>query len=316
MMKTAPKIKIFSGSSHPELAAAIARRLKLPLSEMVLSRFACNEIYARPKETVRNCDVYIVQTATQNVNEELMELFIMLDSCKRSFAHKIHVVMPHYSYARQDRVAEPREPISAKLVADLISKAGADHLITVQLHSDQEQGFFDFPVDNLKVRKIFVEYFKKKKLKNVVVVAPDVGSAREATRFANDLGANLAIVNKNRSAHNVSEVTHLVGTVEDATCIIFDDLVDTAGSVCNAKKIVAEHGARKDVYLVATHPVLSKNASENLKKAHFKEIVFTDSIPIPKDKKLPNMHVISIAPTLARIIECVYAGKSVTSVFN
>src|SRR3989338_8421558 len=183
MSKTA--IKLFSGSSHPELAQEIAKNLKVPLSEMEISRFSCGEIYAKPAETIRGSDVFLIQTASENVNEDLMELFIMLDSLKRSFAGKIHVVMPHYGYSRQDRVATPREPISAKLVADLISAAGADHIITMKLHSDQEQGFFNFPVDNLNTEKLFAEYFNKKKIKDLVVVSPDAGGAKDAKRLAN-----------------------------------------------------------------------------------------------------------------------------------
>ncbi|MEK7529184.1 MAG: ribose-phosphate pyrophosphokinase [Patescibacteria group bacterium] len=308
-MSNEPQIKVFSGSSHPELAERIARHLGVPVSEMILSRFASNEIYARPKESVRNCEIFVVQTGTGNVNEDLMELFIMLDSFKRSFAHRVHVVMPYYPYARQDRVAEAREPISAKLIADLISTSGADHLITILLHSDQEQGFFDFPVDNLRSRKLFVDFFKKKKLKNIVVVAPDVGSAKEAKRFAGDIGAELAILNKERSGHNKSEVTHLVGNVKGRTCIVYDDLVDTAGSVCNAREAVRKAGARPDVYLAATHAVLSRDAGDRLARAGFKEIVFTDTIPLAPEKKLKNMKIISVAPLLSRIIRNVYEGK-------
>ena len=213
-MKEFP-IKIFSGTSHPELAKEIAKELGLPLSEMLISRFACKEIYAKPTETVRGTDVFVVQTGSENVNEDLMELFIMLDSLKRSFAGRIHVVMPHYGYARQDRVATPREPISAKLIADLISTAGADHLITMKLHSDQEQGFFNFPVDNVNTERLFADYFLKKKLKDVVVVSPDAGGAKDAKKFADLIGAELAIIHKTRPAHNKAQVMHVVGDVEE-----------------------------------------------------------------------------------------------------
>lgn len=313
-----PKIKVFSGSSHPELAKAIAKKLKVSLSPIQLSRFASNEIYTRPGESVRGADVFVIQTATQNVNEELMELFIMLDAVKRSFANKIHVVMPYFPYARQDRVAEPREPISAKLVADLISKAGADHVITMHLHSDQEQGFFDFPVDNLFVRHLFADYFKKKKLLNPCVVAPDVGSAKEARRLARMLDADIAILNKERrtDVHNTSTPAELVGDVKGKTCLIFDDLVDTAGSVANAAILLRKEGASKDIYLAAVHPVLSKDATQKLRKAKFKEIVFTDSIPIPASKRLPNMKIISIAPLFAEVILHVHEGHPVTPLMS
>lgn len=310
------KLKLFAGSSHPHLATAISKNLRVPLSPMDIRRFASNEIYAKPVETVRNCEVYLLQTGTFNVNEDMMELFIMIDAFKRSFASKVHVVMPYFPYARQDRVATPREPITAKLMANLLSKAGADHVITFTLHSEQEQGFFDFPVDNLNARALFTEYLKKKKLKDVTIVAPDVGSAKEAQRLAKLLGAELAILNKIRSAHNVSEVTHLVGDVKGRTCILYDDLVDTAGSVANGIKVIRENGANKDVYLAATHAVLSRDATEKLRDAKFKEIIFTDTIPLPKEKKLPNMKIISVADLLVQVIKNVHLGRPLSPLIN
>jgi len=280
---------------------------------MHIQRFACNEIYTKPSESVRDADVFIIQTGTQNVNEDLMELFIMLDSFKRSFASTVHVVMPHFPYARQDRVASPREPITAKLIADLLSKAGADHLITFTLHSDQEQGFFDFPVDNLTARKLFAEYFNKKKFKKApVIVAPDVGSAKEADRLAKMLGADLAILNKIRPKHNVAEVTHVVGDVKGRDCILYDDMVDTGGSVVGGANVLRKSGANSDIYLAATHAVLSRDAAEKLKSADFKEIVFTDTIPIPKEKQLKNMKIISVAPLLSRVVDHVHTGKALS----
>ncbi|MFC1655472.1 ribose-phosphate diphosphokinase [Patescibacteria group bacterium] len=309
-------LKVFTGTSHPKLAEEIAKNLKIKLSPMHISRFACGEIYAKPGVTVRGCDIFLVQTATQNVNEDLMELFVMLDAFKRSFANNIHVVMPHYGYARQDRVATPREPISAKLMADLISTAGADHLITLSLHSDQEQGFFDFPVDNLYTKKFFSDYFKKKKLKDLVVVSPDAGGAKEAKKFADMLGAELAIIHKARPKANVSEVIHLVGDVENKTCIIYDDMIDTGGSVCNAAKSLRAHKAKKDIYLAATHPVFSNPAAERLAKIGFKEVVVTNSIPVPKEKQFKGLKVLSVAPLMAKIIKNVYSAKSVSTVFT
>ncbi len=308
-------LKLFSGSSHPELAQAIARNLHVKLSEMELKRFACNEIYAKPVESVRGCDVFIVQTATSRVNEDLMELFIMIDSLKRSFAERIHVIIPHYGYARQDRVATPREPISAKLVANLISAAGANHVITINLHSDQEQGFFDFPVDNLTAKKLFVDYFQRKKLKDLVVVAPDAGAAKVAKRFADSVGAELAIIHKVRPEHNVAEVLHVVGDVADKTCLIFDDLVDTAGTVIAGKEALLKKGAKDEIYLVATHAVFSHPAVDRLRAAKFKEVVVTDSIPLPPEKMFPGLNVLSVAPLLAKTIKNVHESKSVSSVF-
>jgi ribose-phosphate pyrophosphokinase len=311
-MAKSASFKLYSGSSHPVLAKEIAKNLKVPLSEMLISRFACNEIYAKPKSSVRGNDVFIVQTASENVNENLMELFIILDSLKRSFAGKIHVVMPHFAYARQDRVASPREPISAKLVADLISAAGADHLIAMKFHSDQEQGFFDYPVDNVGTEKLFAKYFKKKKIKDLVVVSPDAGGAKDAKRFADLLGAELAIIHKSRPEHNKSEVNHVVGKVKGKTCLLYDDMVDTAGSVTAAKDALIAHGAKKDVYLAATHAVFSDPATERFKKAKFKEVVVSNTIPIPDRKQFKGLKVLSVAPLLAKIIRSVHEGKSVT----
>lgn len=308
-------LKIFSGSSHPELAKKIAEHLGISVSEMQISRFACNEIYAKPKDSVRGADIFIVQTATSNVNEDLMELFIMIDSLKRSFADKIHVVMPHYAYSRQDRVATPREPISAKLVADLISTSGADHVIAMKLHSDQEQGFFNFPVDNVNTFKLFAEYFKEKNINDLVVVSPDAGGAKDAKKFADLLGANLAIIHKSRPAHNESEVTHVVGDVEGRTCVIFDDMVDTAGSVTAAVKALRSMGAADDVYLAATHAVFSGPAVERLSAAGFKEVVVTDTIPLPEEKRFDGLKILSVAPLLASIIKNVHEAESVTKNF-
>lgn len=311
-------IKIFSGTSHPDLAQEIAKHLKVSVSEMQISRFACGEIYAKPKDTVRGTDVFIVQTAGENVNEDLMELFIMLDSLKRSFAGRIHVVMPHYAYSRQDRVATPREPISAKLVADLISSAGADHLITMKLHSDQEQGFFNFSVDNINTENLFATYFLKKKIKNLVVVSPDAGGAKDAKKFSDLLGAELAIIHKSRPlhTHNKSEVMHVVGEVKGKTCILYDDMIDTGGSVTNAVVALKKMGAAKDIYLAATHAVFSDPAAARLAKAGFKEVVVSNTIPVPKAKQFKGLKILSVAPLLANVIKNVHEDKSVTSALN
>lgn len=309
-------IRLFSGSSHPHLAQEIAKYLKTPVCETVSRRFANGEIYIRPVETVRGCDVYVIQTCTDCVNEELMELFILLDALKRSFASSIHIVMPHYGYARQDRVAQPREPISAKLVADLMSAAGATHLITMSLHSDQEQGFFNFPVDNLSAMKLFFEYFKKKRIKDLVVVSTDAGGAKEVKKFADMMGVDFALVHKTRPQHNVSEVMHVVGNVSGKTCLLYDDMIDTGGSVCNAAKALRARGANKNMYLAAVHPVFSDPAVERMKDVGFTEVVVTNSIPVPTAKRFKGLTVLSIAPLLAHIISNVHESKSVTSIFK
>ncbi|MBP9709173.1 MAG: ribose-phosphate pyrophosphokinase [Oligoflexales bacterium] len=308
------KLKIFSGTSHPQLASSIAKSLRIKLSPMEISRFACGEIYAKPLETVRRSEVFIVQTCTNNVNEDLMELFVMLDAFKRSSAEKIHVIIPHYGYGRQDRVASAREPITAKLIANLIAKAGADNLITISLHSDQEQGFFDFPVDHVGTHHLFADYFKKKNLKNLVVVATDAGGVKDVRRFANLLGCPIALIHKVRPKHNVAEASHVVGDVEGKVCLIFDDMIDTAGSVCAAKKALLGAGAEKDMYLAATHAVFSDPAVERLKEANFKEVVVTDTIPLPSEKQFKGLKVLSTASLLAHIVKNVFEGRSVSGV--
>jgi len=305
-------LRIYSGTSHPALAGAIAKYLKVPLSKMEISRFASGEIYAKPAESVRGADVYLVQTCTDRVNEDYMELFIMIDALKRSFAGKIHVVIPHYGYARQDRVASPRESISAKVMANLIAAAGADHVMMVQVHSDQTQGYFPFPVDNLHTRNLFAEHLKKKKLKDLVVVAPDAGAAKDANKLARELGAPLAVLTKERPEFNVAEVTSVIGDVEGKTCVLIDDMIDTGGSVCAAHKALIENGANPDIYLAAAHAVFSGPAIERFKKTGFKEVMVTDSIPISEEKQFKGLKVLSVAPLLARVIRCVHENKSVT----
>jgi ribose-phosphate pyrophosphokinase len=307
--------KIISGTSHPLLTENICKELKMKQGKVLIKRFACNEIYVKVEESVRGQNVFLVQTCTGNVNEDLMELFLICDTLKRSFAKNVHVILPHFGYARQDRIAEPRETISAKLIADLLVKSGADHLVTFKLHSDQIQGFFDIPVDNISTNKIFVEFIKKKKLKKPIVVAPDVGGAKEAKKFADGLGCPLAILHKSRPEHNKSEITHLVGDVAGYTAIIYDDLIDTGGSVINAKKALEKAGANKDIYLAATHAVFSDGAAKKLADANFKEVIVTDSIPLTKDKQFKGLSVLSLAPLIAHIISNVAQEKSVSSLF-
>ncbi len=308
------KYKIFSGSSHPEFAEAIAKYLKTKLGKITIKNFACGEKYVKYEETFRGQEVFLVQTGrTGNMNEDLIELMLMIDAAKRSFAKSIHVIMPYFAYSRQDKIHGPREGISAKLFANLIAEAGADHVITMHLHSDQTQGFFRFPVDNLNPRRAFVDYFKKKKLKNPVIISPDAGGAKDAKKFADLLGASLAVIHKQRPAHNKSEVMHIVGDVKGKTPIILDDMVDTGGSVTGAVEVLIKNGANKDVYLCATHPIFSGNAKENLDKANLKELVFTDTLPIPKQPK--NLKIISMTPLFAEVVKNVVEHKSVSKLF-
>lgn len=310
------KFTIFSGSSHKELAKAVAKGVKKDLGQLKLSNFSCGEKYVKLEETVRGQEVFIIQTCRDYwVNEDFMELFLMIDAARLSFASKIHVIIPYFGYARQDKVHEPREPISAKLMADLLVQSGADHVITFALHADQTQAFFDVPVDNINTHKLFADYYRKKKLKNITVVSPDAGGAKNAKKFADDLGAPIAILHKSRPAHNEAVTTHVVGEVKGRTCVIYDDMIDTAGSVIAAHKALLEQGANKDIYLAAAHPLFSGPAQKRLDKAGFKEVTVTDTLPIEKEKKFKGLKQISVAPLLADIIASVSRQKSVSQLF-
>lgn len=304
---------LFAGSSHPLLARAVARKLSVPLGKVILKPFSSGERYIKYEESIRGKSVYILQTGFGN--ENLIELFLMCQAAKLSFAKTVHVVLPYFPYSRQDRVALPREPISAKLVAHLLEEAGADHVITLDLHSDQVQGFFRVPVDALDARAIFAAHFKKKKIKNPVVVAPDAGGAKRAKKFADLLGAELAVMHKHRTEHHKAEILEVVGDIEGQTCILFDDIIDTGSTLAPAREVLIKRGAKPDVYVAVTHPVFSGKAVENLKAAKFKEVVVTDSLPT-EGKSFPGLTVLSIAPLLAEVIEHVEKGQSVTAIYK
>ncbi len=308
-------MRIFSGSSHRKLAESLAKELKVDLGKITLKAFSNGERYVRFEESVRGKDVYILQTGTLNPNEDLVEIFLLCQAAKLSFAKTVHVVMPHFPYARQDRVAAPREPISAKLIAHLLEESGADHVITMHLHSDQIQGFFSIPVDVLDARPIFAEYLKKKALKDFVIVAPDIGSAKDAKKFADVVGAELAILHKSRPGHHQAEILEVVGNVKDKTCVIVDDMIDTASTLAAAREELLKRGARKDVYAMATHAIFSGPALERLKKAKFKEIVVSDSLPV-KPRTIPNLTILPIAPMLAEVIGNMERGESVTAIYR
>jgi len=303
-------LKIFSGSNSTELGKKICQKIKVDPGKIQLKRFACGEKYVQIAESVRGCNCFVISSATQNVDEDLMELFLIIDALKRSLAKYIHVVIPHFGYARQDKITDPREPISAKLVANLIECAGAKHIITLDLHSDQTQAFFEKPVDNLTARKLFIDYFAKKKLKNPVIVSPDAGGAKNAEKFAKLLGASLAIMHKSRPAHNEAEIQHIIGDVKGQSAILLDDMVDTGGSVVAAAAALLRNGAT-EVFLVATHAVLSADAKDKLKKAVLKEVVFTDSIP-QNFGGMGNVKILSIADLFAKTILGVHEGRSVS----
>ncbi len=295
---------LFSGSSHPVLARDVAGKAKLPLGAIEIKEFASREIYVRIKEHVRCREVFVLQTCTyKTVNKDMMETFLICDALKRHGAKKIHVVMPHLGYARQDRIAERGETISAKLIAELLVVSGMDSFITLDLHSPQIQGFFDVPINNLRARPLMVNYFKKKGIQDGAVVTTDSGGVNIATNFAHELDFPLVVLHKVRARHNHSEVTHMAGDVKGKTVIIFDDMIDTAGSIINAKESVLAHGAKREVYAVATHGVFSESARERLDQAGFKEIVITDTIPLSPDRTPKNVKVLSVATLLVSAIK-------------
>lgn len=309
-------LKVFSGSSHPELGEKISKYLGFEAGKIKLSRFAGGEFYTRILENIRGQHCVIFQTCTQNVNDDLMELFLIVDAMKRASAKSITVVLPHFGYARQDRKAASREPISSRLIADLITTAGAERVITVDLHSDQIQGFFNIPFDHLTAMPIFEEYLKAKKLKDPVVVAPDTGRAKVAKKLADRIGAQLAILHKVRTEHHKAEVSHLVGDVSGKTVIITDDMIDTAGTATSGVETLRAAGCNPDIYMIATHGLLSDPAVERFKKAKLKEVVVTDTLPIPKEKQFPGLKILSTAELLGEAIRRNYENKSISSLFD
>ncbi|RAP33237.1 ribose-phosphate pyrophosphokinase [Candidatus Marinamargulisbacteria bacterium SCGC AG-410-N11] len=309
------KMKLFCGSSHQELGTKVANELGIKLGKVQLSTFSCGELYARIEETIRGKEAFILQTITQEPNNDYMELFLMIDALKRSSASKIHVIIPHFGYARQDKKSAPREPISSRLISDLLSAVGFNRLITMDLHSDQIQGFFNQPVDHLTALPLFIDHFSKKNISDLVVVAPDTGRAKFAKRLADKLHASLAVMHKTRPNHNQAEITNVIGDVEGKNVLIVDDMVDTGGSVISGIKALKEFNC-KDAYLATTHAVFSGPCIDRLKNSDFKEIVITDTIPpSEKIKTIENLSILSTAKTFAETIKRNYENKSISSLF-
>ncbi len=312
-------IKIFAANATPRVAAQIARNLGLPLGKSEVWHFSDGEISVNIGESVRGSDVFVVQSTCRPVNDNLMELLIMIDAFKRASAGRITAVVPYYGYARQDRKVKAREPISAKLCANLISVAGADRVLTMDLHASQIQGFFDIPVDNLAGNPIFVDYYAKKygsECENMMVVSPDVGSVSRARAFAQKLHMNLAIVDKRRQKANSCEVMNVIGDVRDKDCILFDDMVDTGGSLCNAAKALIEVGGAKSVQACASHGVLSGPAIDRINDSVITELALLDTIPAIDPKKSSKIKYLQVAPMFAEAIERIYQEISISKLFR
>ncbi len=312
-------IKIFAGNSNLSVAKEIANRLGVPLGKSVCKKFSDGEIAVSIDESVRGSECFIVQSTCTPVNDNLMEMLIMIDAMRRASAARITAVMPYFGYARQDRKAKPRDPISAKLCADLITAAGADRLLTMDLHANQIQGFFNIPVDHLKGSGILADHMKKVVGDNAddyVVVSPDLGSVTRARNFASRIGTSLAIIDKRRPRANVSEVMNIIGDVKGKKVIILDDMIDTAGTLCNGAKAIVEIGGATEVYACATHAVLSGPAIERIKESVINEVVLLDTVPLTEEKKIDKFTVLHTAPVFAEAIERIYNDNSFTAAFD
>lgn len=310
-------LKIFSLEGNQPLAQEVANLVGIPLGKSIVKRFADGEVQINIEESIRGCDVFIIQPTSYPVNEHLMELLIMIDACKRASAANINIVMPYYGYARQDRKARSREPITAKLVANIIEKAGASRMIALDLHAPQIQGFFDIPIDHLMGVPILSNYFLEKGLDpdNTVVVSPDHGGVTRARKMADRLKTPIAIIDKRRPKPNVAEVMNIVGDIDGKTAIIIDDIIDTAGTITLAADALVKKGA-KEVYACCTHPVLSGPARERIENSRIKELVVTNSIQLPEDRKPSNVKELSVAELLAQAIVRVYEQESVSVLFD
>ena len=316
MIAYGENIQVFCGNSNPQFAQTICKELGVPMGKAIVTHFADGEASVTLVETVRGADVFLIQSTCKPVNDNLMELLVMIDACRRASAGRITAVIPYFGYARQDRKAKGRDPISAKLVANMIEAAGADRVLTMDLHAAQIQGFFDIPVDNLLSNPIFVKYYMSKfeHPEEMVVVSPDVGSVARSRTFANKMGMNLAIVDKRREKANQCEVMNVIGDVKGKKCILFDDMVDTAGSLCNAAKAIVEIGGATEVYACATHGVLSGPANERIANSCIKELTFLNTIP-PLEGACSKIKYLDVSPIFADAIQRIYEENSMSVLF-
>lgn len=308
-------LRVITLNSNRKLAEEIAAHIGTPLSKSIVSKFSDGEVQINLEESVRGCDVYVVQSTSDPVNQHTMELLIMIDALKRASARSINVVMPYYGYARQDRKARAREPITAKLIANLLETAGATRVIALDLHAPQIQGFFDVPIDHLQGVPIIADYFKTKNLEDVVVVSPDHGGVTRARRLADRLKAPIGIIDKRRPRPNVAEVMNIIGNIKGKTAILIDDIIDTAGTITLAASALIECGA-KEVYACCTHPVLSGPAVERIENSEIKELIITNTIPLPEEKNIEKITQLSVAPLIGEAIMRIHEQKSVSSLFD
>ena len=310
-------IKLFAGRSNSKLAEEIAEYLGTTVGQMVIKNFADGEIYVQVQESIRGDDIFIVQPICNPVNENLMELLIMIDAFKRASAKSITAVIPYYGYARQDRKTSGREAITAKLVADLLTTAGADRILAMDLHTGQIQGFFNILVDHIYSTSVIVDYLKKLNIPNddLVVVSPDMGGVARSRYLAKQMDTPMAIIDKRRNRHNEAIAVNIIGDITNKTCIMFDDIIDTAGTICGAAQLLKDKGA-KDVYVCATHPVFSGPALERLEKAPIKEVVVTNTIPLSKNFLPEKIKQLSVAPLLGEAISRIHDGESVSALFG
>ncbi len=318
---TKKKMMVFSGTTHPTLAQEIAEHLGVDLCDADLTRFASGEIYFRANESVRGADVFVIQSHADPVNESIMEQLVMIDAMKRASAKRITAAIPYYGYSRQDHKGMAREPISAKLIADLLTTAGADRVVSVDLHSGQIQGYFDFPFDHLTALPILSDYLKNELMlhgdDDLVVVAPDAGRIKTAEKLRKHLHADLAFLYKRRSrmeAHKIEEMA-VVGEVHGRPCVIIDDMIDTAGTVAKGAAALDQHGAGP-IYAAATHPILSGKAVQNLEEAPITEVVVTNTVPLPEERRFAKLRVLSIAPLIASALRAVFEDTSVSEIFH
>ncbi|MDR2132253.1 MAG: ribose-phosphate pyrophosphokinase [Clostridiales Family XIII bacterium] len=307
--------KVFAGNAHTELAEEIASIMGKPLGRASVTKFSDGEISVSLWETVRGVDAYIVQPTCGPVNDNLMELLIMIDAMKRASAGRINAVIPYYGYARQDRKAKARDPISARLVADLLSAAGADRVVTMDLHASQIQGYFDIPVDHLLGMPLLVKHFRSRNLDDLVIVSPDHGSVTRARNMAHLLDAPIAIVDKRRPKANVSEVMNIIGDIQDKNAILVDDMIDTAGTITNAANALKEMGA-KDVFACATHGILSGPSIERIRDSAIREMALLNTVPIPKEKMIDKISLISVAPLFAEAMARIFTNDSISRLFD